>query len=98
MHIGLPLLSLFSMIATWPNAFHHSVEWCRPPPRVLGITRNPWNAALSAGGSSGGSAAALAVGSTWLATGVHVACGMWHVCMCHARVLLPCTFVTMFVA
>ncbi len=36
---------------------------------VFGITRNPWNTALSAGGSSGGSAAALASGSVWLATG-----------------------------
>ena len=36
---------------------------------VCGITRNPWNTALSAGGSSGGSAAALASGQVWLATG-----------------------------
>ncbi len=36
---------------------------------VLGTTRNPWNTALSAGGSSGGSAAALASGLVWLATG-----------------------------
>ena len=36
---------------------------------VLGITRNPWNTALSAGGSSGGSAAAVAMGLVWLATG-----------------------------
>lgn len=36
---------------------------------VFGITRNPWNTALSAGGSSGGSAAALASGQVWLATG-----------------------------
>ncbi len=36
---------------------------------MFGPTRNPWNPALSAGGSSGGSAAALAVGSCWLATG-----------------------------
>lgn len=36
---------------------------------VFGITRNPWDTRLSAGGSSGGSAAALASGSVWLATG-----------------------------
>ena len=36
---------------------------------VFGITRNPWDTRLSAGGSSGGSAAAVASGSVWLATG-----------------------------
>ena len=36
---------------------------------VNGTTRNPWNLDLSAGGSSGGSAAALASGQVWLATG-----------------------------
>ena len=36
---------------------------------VFGITRNPWDIRLSAGGSSGGSAAALASGCVWLATG-----------------------------
>ncbi len=36
---------------------------------VHGATRNPWNGALSAGGSSGGSAVALATGQVWLATG-----------------------------
>ncbi|HEX9645862.1 MAG TPA: amidase family protein, partial [Alphaproteobacteria bacterium] len=36
---------------------------------VFGHTNNPWNARLSAGGSSGGSAAALAAGQVWLATG-----------------------------
>lgn len=36
---------------------------------VLGTTRNPWNTARTAGGSSGGSAAALASGQVWLATG-----------------------------
>ena len=43
----------------------------RPPVQhsVFGVTRNPWAPALSAGGSSGGSAAALAVGACWLATG-----------------------------
>ncbi len=36
---------------------------------VFGTTRNPWNTSRSAGGSSGGSAAALATGQVWLATG-----------------------------
>ena len=36
---------------------------------VLGTTRNPWNTTRSAGGSSGGSGAALASGLVWLATG-----------------------------
>ncbi|MFI6846422.1 amidase [Kitasatospora sp. NBC_00085] len=37
--------------------------------RLWGVTRNPWNLAYSPGGSSGGSAAALAAGETTLATG-----------------------------
>jgi amidase len=36
---------------------------------VFGETRNPWDTALTCGGSSGGSAAALAAGQVWLATG-----------------------------
>jgi amidase len=36
---------------------------------VFGATRNPWNTALSAAGSSGGAAAALASGMAWLAHG-----------------------------
>jgi amidase len=36
---------------------------------VHGETRNPWNVKLNAAGSSGGSAAALATGQVWLATG-----------------------------
>lgn len=36
---------------------------------VFGITRNPWNTAKTCGGSSGGSAVALASGQVWLATG-----------------------------
>eukprot|EP00877_Chromochloris_zofingiensis_P006981 jgi/Chrzof1/2536/Cz11g19090.t1 len=36
---------------------------------VFGTTYNPWHLGKSAGGSSGGSAAALAAGQVWLATG-----------------------------
>ena len=37
--------------------------------RVHGVTSTPWNAAYTSGGSSGGSGASLAAGSTPLATG-----------------------------
>lgn len=40
---------------------------------VLGTTRNPWNTTLTCGGSSGGSAVALATGQVWLAHGNDVA-------------------------
>jgi len=36
---------------------------------VFGPTRNPWNTALNAGGSSGGAAASLATGEVWLSHG-----------------------------
>jgi len=36
---------------------------------VFGATCNPWDVRMSASGSSGGSAAALAAGQVWLATG-----------------------------
>jgi len=36
---------------------------------VYGATLNPWNTHLNAGGSSGGAAAALATGETWLSHG-----------------------------
>ena len=36
---------------------------------VFGVTRNPWNTALSCAGSSGGSAVALATGMAWIASG-----------------------------
>ncbi|MGE5523401.1 MAG: amidase [Rhodospirillaceae bacterium] len=36
---------------------------------VFGATRNPWDTRMTASGSSGGAAAALACGQVWLATG-----------------------------
>src|SRR5437773_3952609 len=36
---------------------------------VFGRTRNPWNTALTSGGSTGGGGAALAAGEVWLAHG-----------------------------
>lgn len=36
---------------------------------VFGTTKNPWNTDMTPGGSSGGSAAALAAGQVWLAQG-----------------------------
>lgn len=47
-------------------------EFCCAPvthTQLWGVTRNPWNPAMTPGGSSGGSGAALATGSTLLATG-----------------------------
>jgi amidase len=40
---------------------------------VLGVTRNPWDLSRSAGGSSGGAAAALASGTAWVAHGSDLA-------------------------
>jgi len=47
-------------------------EYCCAPvthSKLWGITRNPWNPDFTPGGSSGGSGAVLAAGSTLLATG-----------------------------
>lgn len=47
-------------------------EYCCAPvthSKLWGVTRNPWNTDLTPGGSSGGSGAVLAAGSTLLATG-----------------------------
>ncbi len=40
--------------------------------RIWGITRNPWNLDFDVGGSSGGSGASLAAGTTILATGTDI--------------------------
>jgi amidase len=40
---------------------------------VFGYTRYPWNTRYTSGGSSGGSAAAVAAGEAWLATGTDMA-------------------------
>jgi amidase len=41
--------------------------------RLFGVTRNPWNRRYTPGGSSGGSAASLAAGTSLLATGSDIA-------------------------
>jgi amidase len=43
---------------------------------VFGATRNPWNTDLSAGGSSGGAAVAVATGMAWMAQGTDFACSL----------------------
>jgi amidase len=43
---------------------------------VFGKTRNPWNTGLTCGGSSGGSAVAVASGQTWAATGSDFGCSL----------------------
>jgi Asp-tRNA(Asn)/Glu-tRNA(Gln) amidotransferase A subunit family amidase len=50
---------------TAPEFFLLGVTWSD----LWGVTRNPWNPAFTPGGSSGGSAAALAAGMTTLALG-----------------------------
>ncbi len=50
---------------TTPEFSSAPVTWTK----LWGITRNPWNLDFAPGGSSGGSAASLAAGSTTLATG-----------------------------
>lgn len=43
---------------------------------VFGKTRNPWNTTKTCGGSSGGSAVAVATGQAWLATGSDLGCSL----------------------
>jgi aspartyl-tRNA(Asn)/glutamyl-tRNA(Gln) amidotransferase subunit A len=50
---------------TTPEFSSAPVTWSK----LWGVTRNPWNTEFSPGGSSGGSGASLAAGSTTLATG-----------------------------
>jgi Asp-tRNA(Asn)/Glu-tRNA(Gln) amidotransferase A subunit family amidase len=50
---------------TTPEFSSAPVTWTK----LWGVTRNPWNTEFSPGGSSGGSGASLAAGSTSLATG-----------------------------
>jgi aspartyl-tRNA(Asn)/glutamyl-tRNA(Gln) amidotransferase subunit A len=50
---------------TTPEFSCTPVTWTK----LWGVTRNPWNTAFSPGGSSGGSGASLAAGTTTLATG-----------------------------
>ena len=50
---------------TAPEYYLVAVTWSD----LWGVTRNPWNLSCTPGGSSGGSAAALAAGLTTLATG-----------------------------
>ena len=50
---------------TTPEFACAPVTWSK----LWGVTRNPWNTDFSPGGSSGGSGASLAAGSTTLATG-----------------------------
>ena len=40
--------------------------------RLWGVTRNPWNLDITSGGSSGGSGASLAAGTSILATGTDI--------------------------
>ncbi len=50
---------------TTPEFSCTAVTWSK----LWGVTRNPWNLEFSPGGSSGGSCASLAAGTTTLATG-----------------------------
>jgi amidase len=57
--------AVFSIQTTVPEMMFHAATWSY----LWGVTRNPWNLQYTPGGSSGGSAAALAAGFCTLATG-----------------------------
>ena len=57
--------AVVSIQTTVPEMMFHAATWSY----LWGITRNPWNLHETPGGSSGGSAAALAAGFCTLATG-----------------------------
>lgn len=53
--------------------FGHGANTFNP---VFGTTLNPWDTRLTCGGSSGGSAVAVATGEAWLATGSDFGCSL----------------------
>jgi amidase len=57
--------AIFSIQTTVPEMMFHAATWSY----LWGVTHNPWNLSYTPGGSSGGSAAALAAGFCTLATG-----------------------------
>ncbi len=57
--------AIFVFQTTVPEQYLSPMTWSR----LYGVTRNPWNLHYGAGGSSGGSGAALAAGFCTLATG-----------------------------
>lgn len=57
--------AIFSLQTTVPEMMFHAATWSL----LWGVTHNPWNLSYTPGGSSGGSAAALAAGFCTLATG-----------------------------
>lgn len=57
--------AIFSIQTTVPEMMFHAATWSY----LWGVTHNPWNLVYTPGGSSGGSAAALAAGFCTLATG-----------------------------
>ena len=57
--------AVFSLQTTVPEMMFHAATWSL----LWDVTRNPWNLYYTPGGSSGGSAAALAAGFCTLATG-----------------------------
>lgn len=70
--IGRRVLDAGSIVharTTTPEFSMAAVTWTL----LHGVTRNPWNPAMTCGGSSGGSGASLAAGTSTLATGSDIA-------------------------